>query len=122
MKSKIIAIACFNHPNIKGTIELEEKNQKVLITIDLKSNKYKNSTHGFHIHEAGDLSDNCKSACSHFNPYNKNHGGPDSEDRHVGDLGNIVFNKKGEFIDSFSPITRPNSDTILNIINSELNS
>ena len=41
MKTKIIAIACFNHPNIKGTIELEEKNQKVLITIDLKSNKYK---------------------------------------------------------------------------------
>ena len=39
MKSKIIAIACFNHPNIKGTIELEEKNQTVLITIDLKSNK-----------------------------------------------------------------------------------
>ena len=34
----------------------------------------------------------------------------------------IIFNKKGEFIDSFSPITRPNSDTILNIINSELNS
>ena len=96
MKSKIIAIACFNHPNIKGTIELEEKNQTLLITIDLKSNKYKNSTHGFHIHEAGDLSDNCKSACAHFNPYNKNHGGPDSEDRHVGDLGNIVFNKKGE--------------------------
>ena len=34
----------------------------------------------------------------------------------------IIFNKKGEFIDSFSPITRPNSDTILDIINSELNS
>ncbi len=34
----------------------------------------------------------------------------------------IIFNKKGEFIDSFSPITRPNSDSILNIINSELNS
>ena len=94
--NKIIATAFFNHPNIKGTIELEEINNKVLITINLKSNKYKKSIHGFHIHEAGDLSDNCMSACSHFNPYNKNHGGPDSKERHVGDLGNIVFNNKGE--------------------------
>ena len=34
----------------------------------------------------------------------------------------FIFNKKGEFIDSFSSITRPNSDRILNILNSEFNS
>ncbi|MDC3024050.1 glutathione peroxidase [Alphaproteobacteria bacterium] len=34
----------------------------------------------------------------------------------------FIFNKKGEFIDSFSSITRPSSDRILNILNSELNS
>jgi len=42
-----------------------------------------------HLHY-GDLSDGCKSACSHFNPYNKNHGGLHSERRHLGDLGNIT--------------------------------
>ena len=34
----------------------------------------------------------------------------------------FIFNKKGELIDSFSSITRPNSDRILNILNSEFNS
>jgi Cu-Zn family superoxide dismutase len=49
----IVATTFFNHPHIKGVIELEEKGTKVVIKGTLKSNKYKNSTHGIHIHEAG---------------------------------------------------------------------
>ena len=30
--------------------------------------------HGFHIHQYGDLSEGCKSGCSHFNPFNETHG------------------------------------------------
>ena len=93
--NKIIGIAVFKDKDIKGVVELQENNNKVVININLKSNKYKNSIHGFHIHEAGDLTDNCMGACGHFNPDNKNHGDPESSERHVGDLGNIKFDNKG---------------------------
>ena len=104
-KNPIIATTFFDHPNIKGIIDLYEdlQNNQVIIKGQLKSNKFKNSYHGFHVHEAGDLSDSCMGACAHFNPYNKNHGGRNSKDRHVGDLGNITSKNKtskGSFYDS----------------------
>ena len=91
----IVATTLFDHPHIKGIVEFEEKGTKVVIKGNLKSTKYKNSSHGIHIHEAGDLSDKCMGACAHFNPYNKQHGGPTSKERHVGDLGNIRFDARG---------------------------
>ena len=96
MSNPIIAIAVFDNDKIKGTVTFTEnfKNNDIKIDVNIKGHK-KNSLHGFHIHEAGDLTDNCTSMCAHFNPYNKNHGCPGEKERHVGDLGNLETDNKG---------------------------
>ena len=82
------AIAVFPS-KINGFVTFEEKGEKVLVTVQLSGLKL-NGLHGFHVHQAGDLSDGCESMCAHFNPFNKTHGCPGMSERHVGDLGNLV--------------------------------
>lgn len=96
-KQPIQAIAVFNEKTIKGTVHFIEdfENDCILINILIRG-LHKNALHGFHVHEAGDLSDQCTSMCAHFNPYGKTHGCPGMKERHVGDLGNLKTNAQGE--------------------------
>lgn len=88
------AIAVFSG-KIKGTVHFTQKgNGDVEIELNLSGLK-KNHSHGFHIHEYGDMSDSCESMCAHFNPYGKSHGGPQDSHRHIGDLGNIETDANG---------------------------
>src|SRR5205823_14101391 len=53
--------------------------------------------HGFHIHEFGDcFSSDGNSAGGHFNPTHKQHGAPDANDLHAGDLRNIEPDASGQ--------------------------
>ena len=94
-----VAILAKNDHHIEGKITLKETSLGLTINYEVKG--LSDGLHGFHIHEYGDLSDGCKSACSHFNPYNKKHGGLHSKERHAGDLGNIESKNnlaKGSFV------------------------
>jgi Cu-Zn family superoxide dismutase len=89
------AVAVFNESAIKGKVLFTEVENQVKIDVDIVG-LTPNFLHGFHVHEAGDLSDKCTSMCAHFNPYGMPHGGPGKKKRHVGDLGNLSTNAKGE--------------------------
>lgn len=53
--------------------------------------------HGFHVHEVGNCdSVDGMSAGGHFNPTAAPHGDPEAAASHVGDLGNIVADAKGQ--------------------------
>jgi Cu-Zn family superoxide dismutase len=83
-----IAVLAENNYGVDGVVKFKEERNGVKISYNITG--LSDGEHGFHIHQYGDLTDGCSSACSHFNPYNSKHGGLHSKTRHLGDLGNIT--------------------------------
>ena len=101
-KLRAICVLHQNNNNVSGIIKFSQNTKTNKVKIDYKITGLSDGKHGFHVHEYGNLTDNCMSACSHFNPYNEVHGGRKSKHRHVGDLGNIISKDnvaKGYFYD-----------------------
>ena len=94
---KAVCVLTNNKPGIKGFIEFKELSNS-LMQIKINITGLTPGFHGFHIHQTGDLRKGCNSLCSHFNPYNRVHGdiSDNRDNRHIGDLGNIIANTKGE--------------------------
>lgn len=92
----IKAVAVFDTKKIKGLVYFTEdlKSDTVIIDIHIEGLK-KSGLHGFHVHQCGDMSEQCESMCAHFNPFGKMHGCPGIKERHVGDLGNLKTNAQG---------------------------
>lgn len=52
--------------------------------------------HGFHIHQYGDCSaEDGSSAGGHFSPEGNEHGSPNQDNRHMGDMGNLAVDEDG---------------------------
>ncbi|EFX78829.1 copper zinc superoxide disumtase 1 [Daphnia pulex] len=72
--------------------------------------------HGFHVHQFGDVFTNgCDSTGPHYNPRKALHGAPhdNADQRHAGDLGNIVADAKGvaliNLVDTVVSLSGPES-------------
>jgi len=79
--------------SVSGEIALEMVGD--MCKISYKVSGLTAGLHGFHVHEKADFSNGCASAGPHYNPFGKTHGGPEDDERHVGDLGNIEANAAG---------------------------
>src|ERR1043166_1994624 len=80
---------------VTGTVTFTKSGDQVEVTGDIEN--LSPGTHGFHIHDKGDCSAaDAASAGPHFNPTHHHHGGPDTAERHSGDLGNIEADSSGK--------------------------
>ena len=110
--SSVKAVCVLESSKISGVINMEEYGDLTLFQGKIKGLK-PNGVHAIHIHEYGDLTEGCTSCCAHYNPFNMNHGGPKSADRHVGDLGNLQADEQGmvdfKFTDDLVKLWGPHS-------------
>ncbi|XP_074663136.1 superoxide dismutase [Cu-Zn]-like [Tubulanus polymorphus] len=80
---------------VKGCVCFQQEANSDLVKVTGSITGLARGKHGFHIHEFGDYSNGCVSAGGHFNPFAKEHGAPEDDMRHVGDLGNVLANDDG---------------------------
>jgi len=81
--------------NVKGKITFTKEGNTMKVVADIEG--LTPGLHGFHVHEKGDCSaPDGSSAGGHFNPKSMKHAGPDSPERHEGDLGNITADANGK--------------------------
>lgn len=94
--AKLVAIVRpVGDSKVMGSVIFEKTIEGVKITASI-GGLTPNAHHGFHIHEFGDLgSEDATSAGDHFNPDKHPHAMPDKEERHAGDLGNLVADANG---------------------------
>jgi superoxide dismutase, Cu-Zn family len=81
--------------NVRGIVRFIRKGNNIEVHAEVEGLN-PNSKHGFHIHEFGDCSaSDAESAGGHFNPFGGEHGSPDIDNAHAGDLGNLESDSDG---------------------------
>jgi Cu-Zn family superoxide dismutase len=81
--------------NASGTLAMTAEGDSVRVTGSLQG-LAPNGEFGFHIHEKGDCSaPDASSAGAHFNPANAQHGNPQADTHHAGDMLNTKSDAQG---------------------------
>jgi Cu-Zn family superoxide dismutase len=79
-----------------GVVHFTQDGESVKVVADLEG-LTPGQKHAFHIHQYGDCSaPDGMSAGGHYNPEGHQHGLPDIESRHAGDLGNVQADDQGK--------------------------
>ncbi|MEX2381318.1 MAG: superoxide dismutase family protein [Opitutales bacterium] len=79
----------------RGVVRFTKVDEGIEIVAEL-TGLAANGLRGFHVHQYGDChAPDGTSAGGHFNPLDHLHAGPEEEQRHVGDLGNIEVDAEG---------------------------
>lgn len=80
----------------QGTVRFTQDGNSVKIVAHVEG-LAPSQKHAIHIHEFGDCSSaDAASAGSHYNPEKHEHGLPDKNQRHAGDLGNLEADASGK--------------------------
>lgn len=89
--------------NASGQVLIEEnlENDEIIFKVSAFGLE-PNSVHAFHVHASGNLSNGCASLGPHYNPYDKSHGYPHSNDSHLGDLPNLRADNAGHIDTMFT--------------------
>lgn len=89
--SAVAVIHPKNDSDVQGTVTLSSTENGIKVEAEIMG--LTDGKHGFHIHQYGDCTAaDGTSAGGHFNPSNHDHSGPNSEMRHMGDMGNLQGN------------------------------
>ena len=99
VEEAIAEIAATEGNTVNGSVRFGPTDDKRAMLVSVEMSGLKPGLHGFHIHANGDCSSpDASSAGGPFNPYNTDHGSPDADKHHLGDLGNIKANQDGQVI------------------------
>ncbi|XP_055331199.1 superoxide dismutase [Cu-Zn]-like [Paramacrobiotus metropolitanus] len=93
--TQAVAYIISKNGTIHGSIQFDQADGKGLVSVTGAITGLQPGPHGFHIHEYGNLQDDCNAAGDHYNPDNYTHGNVYDAVRHAGDLGNIIANTDG---------------------------
>jgi Cu-Zn family superoxide dismutase len=94
MPSKAAATQPSNK-SVTGTVTFTQAGDDVKFVADITG--LSPGKHGFHVHETADMSDpQLKSVGAHWDMGKHKHGGPDTSEKHTGDLGNLTADDSGK--------------------------